>query len=64
MPVDLDRELVEQDKLLNITPKRFEQLRTNNESEPLKYSNKKSVIQRTATVVDWIALETKTKLGF
>ena len=26
MPVDLDRELIEQAKLLNMTPKRFEQL--------------------------------------
>ena len=32
MPVDLDRELIEQAKLLNMTPKRFEQLWTNNES--------------------------------
>ena len=32
MPVDLDRELVEQAKLLNMTPKRFEQLWANNES--------------------------------
>ena len=32
MPMDLDRELIEQAKLLNMTPKRFEQLWTNNES--------------------------------
>ena len=32
MPVDLDRELIEQAKLLNMTPKRFEQLWANNES--------------------------------
>jgi len=32
MPMDLDRELVEQARLLNMTPKRFEQLWANNES--------------------------------
>ena len=32
MPVDLDRELIEQARLLNMTPKRFEQLWANNES--------------------------------
>ena len=32
MPVDLDRELIEQAKLLNMTRKRFEQVWTNNES--------------------------------
>ena len=32
MPVDLDREWIEQAKLLNMTPKRFEQLWANNES--------------------------------
>ena len=32
IPADLDRELIEQAKLLNMTPKRFEQLWANNES--------------------------------
>ena len=32
MPMDLDRELIERAKLLNMTPKRFEQLWANNES--------------------------------
>ena len=32
MPMDLDRELVEQARLLNMTPKRFEQLWANNGS--------------------------------
>jgi len=32
MPMDLDRELIEQARLLNMTPKRFEQLWANNES--------------------------------
>ena len=32
VPADLDRELIEQAKLLNMTPKRFEQLWANNES--------------------------------
>ena len=32
MPTDLDRELVEQAKLLNMTPKRLEELWANNES--------------------------------
>jgi len=32
MPTDLDRELVEQAKLLNMTPKRLEELWANSES--------------------------------
>ena len=32
IPADLDRELIEQAKRLNMTPKRFEQLWANNES--------------------------------
>jgi hypothetical protein len=32
IPADLDQELIEQAKLLNMTPKRFKQLWANNES--------------------------------